>query len=267
VKPKKVNIELIQEQLEQGTILSFSFFIKAKLLLGNSTIYHANTSLRSIGEKFGCSHTVVKKYLTELEKQELVRWHSGNLTFVSLKKEHRLTKKNQISIYLSKSLSIREIAYRLQFAVLKKNAEQQEFMMNLKTDLQSNRAYVDVKQKRKHIDSKLGAMSKQQQKKFLMPTDKFVMSNLNLAKKLSTSTQSISYIKNKWQKMGLCKFYRQFKKIGEKENANSSWFNKACNLEGVFMSDKGVIYQSKPSKFILLGKEWLHSSLAETASV
>jgi len=243
-----VNIDVIQERLAHGTILSFSFFLKSKMILGNSCIYKANRSLREIAKRFNCSHSAVQKYLEQLKAQELTYEHSGNLCFKSKKQLGKLKKQNQIHIYLSREMSVREVSDCLKFAVLKKNAEQQKFMAKLKTDCSSEKLRIDIKHYKKYIRSRPSVMSK--------PNRDLVISNENLANKLNTTSQSISYLKKKWLKMGLCQFYRQFKKVG-RTTGKSSWYNGHKATPGIFCSDRGVLYKSLPSKFILVGKESL----------
>jgi biotin operon repressor len=220
--------------------------MKAKLTFRNSVVYAPNKSLRLLAKKLGVSHTQVSKYIKQLKEQGLLVEHSGNLVFVSKKELGALRKGNKIAVFIDKKASVKQISDMLKFSVLKKNAEQQQFMLKLKSDLKSDKGFVDVKKVRKYIYSKPGEKTD--------PNVNFVISNENLAKKLNVSSQAISYLKKKWHKMGLVQFYRQFKKVGTTK-AKESWFNKQCNVEGLFCSNRGVIYKSLPSKFIILGIE------------
>ncbi len=177
---------------------------------------------------------------------ELVRYHNGNITFVSLKTtEKKLSRKNKIAIKIKSTIPLNQLKTILQFSVLKKNAQQQDFMLRMKSDILSEKSFVDVKAKRKYIDKKTGEKS--------YHNTNLVIGNKNLSKKLNTSIQNISVIKKKWQQLGLCVFYRQFKKVGNKLGGGNSWYNANRENTGVFMSNNGQLYKSLPSKFMLVG--------------
>jgi hypothetical protein len=246
-----VNVDLIKEQNEAVTLHSFALFIKSKLLFNNSTIYKQNTSTRKLSGLFGCSHTVTKKYLSELRKQNLLCEMNGNITFISLSKtEYKLNKKNQVKIWINSDDTLSTIATKLKFAVLKKNAEKQTFIKNLKSDLKN--ATMDLKLYKKYI-SKLSERQR-------VVNEDLNISNRKLAKELCCSVQSISVLKNKWAGLNLVRFTRVFDCLG-KVNKKQFMLNQDLIGKHCFVSRNGYGYRFKYSKFELLGMEQLTTGL------
>lgn len=77
-------IGLIKEAQSDGWLRSLAYYVRLKSLYKNNT--HYNFSLRSLGERVGCSPACLAHHLKELAKQDLIRRHSRNMTFVGARK-------------------------------------------------------------------------------------------------------------------------------------------------------------------------------------
>lgn len=76
-------VALIKEANDNNWLRSLAYFVRLKSLYKNNT--HYNFSLRSLSDKVKCSPGCLSFHLNELEKQGLIRHHSGNLTFSGLR--------------------------------------------------------------------------------------------------------------------------------------------------------------------------------------
>lgn len=75
-------INLIKEAEQEGWLRSLAYFVRCKSLYQNNT--HYNYSLRTLGERIKCSPACLSVHLKVLEGKGLIRFHSGNLTFLGL---------------------------------------------------------------------------------------------------------------------------------------------------------------------------------------
>lgn len=77
-------IGLIKEAQSDGWLRSLAYYVRLKSLYKNNT--HYNFSLRSLGERMGCSPACLAHHLRELGKHDLIRRHSRNMTFIGARK-------------------------------------------------------------------------------------------------------------------------------------------------------------------------------------
>lgn len=136
---------------------------------------------------------------------------------------------------------------RLKFALLNKNAEHQNFIKQLKADINNAKKRLDkdrLKEKRKYIDS--------------LPSEKLRqlngdlnISNYKLAKMLNCSIQQVSYLKKKWAELNLVRFQKVWKPLGK---VNPKFFSLYRNSNKyAYVNKYGYGFELQHSRFTLLG--------------
>lgn len=248
----KANTELITDKIKSVTINSFAFYIKAKLLFKNSTIYKKKTSTREMSKLFGCSHTVIKKYLNELNDAGLITYMNGNITFRSLKhSKYFLSNRNTIHLRIYKTDSLNAIVAKLKFSILKLNGNKQKFIINAKADL--NKRKMDLKVYKKYIK---GLSEKQR-----VINEDLNIGNKKLGELLYCSKQTVSRLKHIWAELNLVRFKRVFENLGP---INKNYLKYGNNISGVFISNKGIGYRYKHSKFEYLAGGTIYNPITKT---
>jgi DNA-binding MarR family transcriptional regulator len=77
-------IKLVNQANDENWIRSLAYLVRLKAIYKNGTFY--KFSLRGVADKIQCSPACLSHHLKVLESKGLVRYHSGNLTLVGLKK-------------------------------------------------------------------------------------------------------------------------------------------------------------------------------------
>lgn len=128
----KVNSCLIQDAVEAGYIKELAIFIQMKQTFVNSCIY--NYTQQSLSEKTGFSRTFIRKHVAFFIKHKWVLFHGENLILKKLSEIDSVNKQKSI-IDINKSKSYKEILEQLQYAYLKRKAEQAKWYSSLCRDL------------------------------------------------------------------------------------------------------------------------------------
>lgn len=239
-----LNTDLIYEFSREGNLSELAFFFLVKVRHGNSTIFDATN--HKLETKYGASRVTLKKHIKTLEKKNMLVKCGNNITCV-YNSESTLKKNNVVYIRFRKKDTLIEIKRKLQFALLKKKAEQQSYIRDIRSDLDRKNARIDLRGYKKYVRGNYGEKDGSYK-------PELVMSNYKLAEMLSCSIQSVSRIKKHWKLMGLVKFSRRFKILGNVGAGNMRVVKDALPTGG-FLAKNGVVRLSEASSFILMDEK------------
>lgn len=241
----RINIELVKQFSENKELAALSFYFNFKVRFKNSTVFASPKERNKIlGQLFHLSRPTVSKHLSVLEKHGLIRQNRKSITAISLKNtNYKIYKSNSVNLYFKKEDSLKDIEYKLKYSLLKKNGIEQLFMINLKQDEQKSNKRINMRHYKKYIRPLHG--------KAREITKELNISNESLADIMCCSVQQVSYIKNKWQEMGLVRFFSRTKFLG-KINRSHFTMNKDLFAKSSFVSKRGCLYQRLASGFELL---------------
>ena len=107
---RQTHLPIIQKAHTEGWLRSLSIYYKIKILYRNSTIY--NYSPNTLARLLDLSANTIRKHIKILERHDLVRYHSGNLTCVSIISFKKINNK-RCTIHLKKEYSLKQIEHAL----------------------------------------------------------------------------------------------------------------------------------------------------------
>lgn len=117
-----INTYLIDWLVANNLVKEFAVWLNLKSIYRNGCFY--KYSMRSLEKKTGFSNTLIKKYIKKFMDLGWCRLHSGNLSFVSLKRIGASTKRHRLEIV---GASVREITLSLHHAILKREESQYHY--------------------------------------------------------------------------------------------------------------------------------------------
>lgn len=241
----KINYTLITqfENLGGDHLRTLAYYLLFKYRYGNSTFY--NFSIKALAAKFNLSRDTVRTHIARMEKLGLVRRHSGNITFISLKhkrKEWELWDK--LKFKMEYSTDVKEILDRLYYHILEYKEKQQQFIVGCLQDLHSLKPLSikrikQCKRVRSIYDKSIGEIE-----------DKFTISCIKLSSLFGCSAQNASRITSRLAARSWITKVRQWQILKEHVPYYAWKVSKDTYPPSCYYF-KGSIYQNLPMCYLL----------------
>ena len=259
-----VNVDIVKRFKDENNLDALACYYRMKAVYRNSTLFSVTN--QKLEQFFGLSRPTARRYMDLLHENGFIRYHCGNISAVSIGKLSETAQAvNRIRIKLTPTDSIRDIRHKLLFAVFKKFAEQQQYIIGQRAKLDQPRAKIDFRAYKKYI--RKGGYLGEGAKPF---NPRLVVSGHRLAILLGCSPQSISRIKKAWEELRLVRFTRCYTVLGRIPNGNR--FGRYGNsikdgVPSAFITKRGVVLKTESSEYEIMDeKRWKKPTRSKVVS-
>lgn len=162
----------------------------------NSTFYRYKAY--KLAQKTGLAPQTCKKYVQALIQSGLAFIHNGNLTMKATRKALRSYKSGWIKFQINKKDTLKDISELLYISIIKEAKDQQQYVLNLKTDISKMNDC-----SRKFSLKQIKALKRKEKEFTGKVYDQIVLTTRNLAKKTNISHSKMAKIISNLNKKGI----------------------------------------------------------------